>query len=380
MMESSSGRGVYIHVPFCRSRCDFCSFYLEVHRPATAAAFVRALLREISLYRTLNPFGDQPLTSVYFGGGTPTTLSTLQLRSILNMVRGTFVLEDDAEISIEAHPGTVTRPMLGELVEAGFNRVSFGAESMERDELIHVGRPGSPKGTALAVKAARQAGFASISLDLMYGLPGQTTASWLATLEQILTLRPTHLSCYALTVEDGTQLEAAVNRGHIPAPDAALQNEMEDVAEKTLTAAGFHRYEISNYHHQDHSRCRHNLLYWTDGRYLGLGPSAQSYVGDVRYGNVSDLDRYTNLLEAGLLPHEGLEQLSPRRRLREAAVFGLRKTAGISADLLCDENAPDRLMIVRRLIKEHYLERSGEAIRLTAHGRRYADEVSIQLL
>ena len=188
-MDSAPGRGVYIHVPFCKSRCDFCSFYLELHQPKAAATFVRSLIREITLYRELGPFGNQPLTSVYFGGGTPTTLSTRQLKAILALIRETFVVDPQVEISIEAHPGTVTRIMLGELVEAGFNRVSFGAESMNGDELIRVGRPGSPKGTAVAVAAARQAGFTNINLDLMYGLPGQTTSSWLATLEYVLGLK-----------------------------------------------------------------------------------------------------------------------------------------------------------------------------------------------
>jgi oxygen-independent coproporphyrinogen III oxidase len=378
-MKPTVDSGLYVHVPFCRSRCHFCAFYLEIHRPTTAAKFLGSLLHEISLTGQLTPFQDHLLTSVYVGGGTPTTLLPGQLRSILAMIQDTFPLDRQAEISIEAHPDTVTESMLGQLVESGFNRISFGAESMNGEELIQVGRPTSPERTTLAVEAARQAGFANINLDLMYGLPGQTAASWLATLNHGLMLNPTHLSCYALTLEEGTKLEETVRLGNIHAPDAGLQNELEDLAEGRLTAAGFHRYEISNYH-RDSSRCRHNLLYWNGGHYVGLGPSAQSYLGDVRYGNVADLDRYTGLLEAGMLPHEGIEHLSPHRRMREAAVFGLRKIEGIPADWLFLENSPHRLMTIHRLIEEHYLERSGETVRLTAHGRRYADEVSIQLL
>ncbi|HEX2055314.1 MAG TPA: radical SAM family heme chaperone HemW [Nitrospiraceae bacterium] len=379
MNDSTLGRGLYVHVPFCKSRCDFCPFYLEIYEPAASAAFVRALLQEISLYRDLNPFGDQPLTSVYFGGGTPTTLSTRQLILILAIIRDAFVLDQQPEISIEAHPGTVTRSMLNDLVKAGFNRISLGAESMDRGELLTVGRPGSPKGTALAVHAARQAGFSNIGLDLMYGLPGQTMASWLRTLEHAVALGPTHLSCYALTMEEGTHLEEAVRRGTISAPDPELQNHMEELAEERLTATGFRRYEISNYA-LDGFQCRHNLLYWTAGFYIGLGPSAQSYVGDVRYGNVSNLDQYISMLGAGMVPQENVEHLSPRQRRREAAVFGLRKATGIPADLLFHDESPERAMTVHRLIEERYLERAGEAVRLTPHGRRYADEVSIQLL
>jgi oxygen-independent coproporphyrinogen-3 oxidase len=378
MMESTPGRGVYIHVPFCKTRCDFCSFYLELHQPKTAATFVQSLIREVTLYRELSPLGNQPLASVYFGGGTPTTLSSRQLKAILDVIQEAFVVDPQAEISIEAHPGTVTGLMLSELLEAGFNRVSFGAESMNGDELIRVGRPGSPKGTAVAVAAAKQAGFTNINLDLMYGLPEQTTSSWLATLEHVLGLNPTHLSCYALTIEDGTRLEETIRFGDSPAPDAALQNEMEDLAEDRLAAAGFVRYEISNYHRAD-LRCRHNLLYWTGGFYLGLGPSAQSYLGDVRYGNVPDLSRYTAMLESGMLPREEIERLSPHRRMREAAVFGLRKAEGIPAELLCIDECPERFKTVQRLFEEEYLERSGEAVRLTPRGRRYADEVAVRL-
>ena len=379
MTEPPPARGVYIHVPFCRSRCHFCAFYLEIHRPEAAATFVRSLIGEVALYRQSNPFGNQPLTSLYFGGGTPTTLSTRQLKTILAVIRDTFVFDERVEICIEAHPGTVTRLMLSELVEAGFNRISFGAESMDGEELSGVGRPGSPKGTAVAVQAARAAGFTNINLDLMYGLPGQTTASWLTSLDQVLALNPSHVSCYALTIEEGTQLEQAIRCGAAPAPDADLQNEMEELAEERLTAADFERYEISNYHRAD-SPCRHNLLYWTGGLYLGLGPSAQSYLGDVRYGNVPELGRYAELLEAGMLPREGIENLSPQRRVREATVFGLRKAEGIPAELLFADGCPERLVTVQRLFEANYLERSGEAVRLTAYGRRYADEVAIQLL
>lgn len=378
-MEPIADRGLYIHVPFCRSRCHFCAFYLEIHHQAPAASFVRALLQEITLYGRLKTFEDQPLTSVYFGGGTPTTLSTHQLRSILGAIGQTFTLNPQTEISIEAHPDTVTQSILDELREAGFNRISLGAESMHGEELIRVGRPGSPMGTARAVEAAKQAGFADINLDLMYGLPGQTPDSWLATLRKAIALDPAHMSCYALTVEEGTRLDEAIRRSAVPAPDVQLQNEMEDVADGELAAAGFHRYEISNYH-RGASQCRHNLLYWNGGAYLGLGPSAQSYVGGWRFGNVPDLAEYTGLLDTGTLPRSDIEHLSPSQRVREAVVFGLRKIDGIPAGLLREEPSPDWICIVQRLIDEKYLEQSDDSLRLTARGRRYADEVSMQLL
>lgn len=378
-MNPTPGRGLYVHVPFCRSRCHFCAFYLEIHDHTKAGSYVRALTREIALHRANRTFGDQPLTSIYIGGGTPTTLSSEQLRSILVLIRDSFALVPQAEISIEAHPETVTPAMLSELVEAGFNRISLGAESMEKEELIRVGRPGSPMGTARAVTAARQAGFTNINLDLMYGLPGQTATSWHASLQDIIALHPSHISCYALTVEQGSRLEDAIRAGMVPAPDADLQNELEELAEQELTEAGFRRYEISNYHRND-SQCRHNLLYWTGGSYLGLGPSAQSYVEHVRYGNVADLEEYAALLDAGEFPRTEIEPISSIQRVREAVIFGLRKTAGIPVDLLYSDTSPDWALTVHRLIEENFLERSEQTVRLTTRGRRYADEVSVQLL
>jgi oxygen-independent coproporphyrinogen-3 oxidase len=378
-MELTSDRGLYIHVPFCKSRCHFCAFYLEIHDEAKAASYVQALAQEIALHCASRTFGGHPLTSIYIGGGTPTTLSTEQLRSILVLIREAFTLDPQAEISIEAHPDTVTPATLSELFKAGFNRISFGAESMEREELIRVGRPGSPMGTARAVAAARQAGFANINLDLMYGLPGQTAASWHASLQAIIALHPSHVACYALTVEEGSRLDAAIQAGTIPAPDAALQNDLEELAERELTKAGFHRYEISNYHHGDF-QCRHNLLYWTGGSYLGLGPSAQSYVEHARFGNVADLKKYADLLDSGRFPHMEIEHISPVQRAREAVIFGLRKTAGIPVELLHVDPSSVWALTVDRLITENYLEQSGRSVRLTAQGRRYADEVSVQLL
>jgi oxygen-independent coproporphyrinogen-3 oxidase len=301
------------------------------------------------------------------------------LQAILSAIRVAFAIAPKAEISIEAHPDTVTHAMLDELREPGFNRISFGAESMDARELIRVGRAGSPTGIVRVMQWAKSAGFSNINLDLMYGLPGQNLLTWRASLHGAIALEPAHLSCYALTVEENTKLEHAIHRGDIPGPDAELQNEMEDVAEQELTAAGFRRYEISNYH-RDNSQCRHNLLYWSGAPYLGLGPSAQSFLGNVRYGNVSNLADYVACLEAGQLPRTDMEYLSPSQRKREAAVFGLRKIAGIPAGLLFADRSPDRAVVIQRLLDENYLERSGSFIRLTSHGRRYADEVAVQLV
>ncbi|HRC43313.1 MAG TPA: radical SAM family heme chaperone HemW [Nitrospira sp.] len=378
-MRQATGRGLYIHVPFCHQRCHFCAFYLEIHHAPAAEDFLGALLTELRLYGEQRVFGSEPLQSVYFGGGTPTTLPAPQLATVLSAVKDTFGLRDEAEITVEAHPGSVTRDSLSHLRKAGFTRVSFGAESMNQLELDRVGRPGSPMSTMQMVTAARQAGFSDLNLDLMYGLPGQTIESWAASLRQIVDLAPTHLSCYALTVEEGTALQAAIRRGTLPAPDETLQNEMEDLADNLLSRAGFTRYEISNYCRPGFAS-RHNQLHWTGGDYLGLGPSAQSYVAGLRFGNVSDLSAYHASLRTGTLPVTESEQLTTADDACERLVFGLRLTEGITLRETGALAFPGLTGKVNELIGDDILERKGERVRLTTRGRRYADTVAVALL
>lgn len=378
-MQPATDQGLYIHVPFCHQRCHFCAFYLEIHHPRAAAEFVDSLLTELRLYADSSPFDHSPLGSIYFGGGTPTTLSPDQLTRILSAAKDTFGLASDGEVTVEAHPGSVTPASLRQLRRGGFTRISFGAESMNQTELDRVGRPGSPFNTKEVIVAACDAGFENINLDLMYGLPGQTLHSWNTSLHEIIALSPNHLSCYALTVEDGTSLQAAIRRGLVPAPDEALQNEMDAVAESTLTRSGYVRYEISNYARPGFAS-RHNRLHWTAGRYLGLGPSAQSYVGNRRFGNVSNLAAYNSLLHNGQLPVSEAEELSHAHETCERLIFGLRLTDGVALDESGVLSYRGLARTVDELIEDNILEREGSLVRLTARGRRYADTVAVALL
>lgn len=378
-MQPATDQGLYIHVPFCHQRCHFCAFYLEIHHPRAAAEFVDSLLTELRLYADSSPFDHSPLGSIYFGGGTPTTLSPDQLAQILSAAKDAFGLASDGEVTVEAHPGSVTPASLRQLRRGGFTRISFGAESMNQTELDRVGRPGSPFNTKEVIVAACDAGFENINLDLMYGLPGQTLHSWNTSLHEIIALSPSHLSCYALTVEDGTSLQAAIRRGLVPAPDEALQNEMDAVAESTLTRSGYVRYEISNYARPGFAS-RHNRLHWTAGRYLGLGPSAQSYVGNRRFGNVSNLAAYNSLLRNGQLPVSETEELSHAHETCERLIFGLRLTDGVALDESGVLSYRGLARTVDELIEDNFLEREGSLVRLTARGRRYADTVAVALL
>jgi oxygen-independent coproporphyrinogen-3 oxidase len=289
-------------------------------------------------------------------------------------------LTRDAEITIEAHPDTVAVEGLRALSAAGFNRISFGVQSLDEKELTQIGRPVLSDTTHKAVASARQAGFTNINLDLMYGLPGQTLDSWLGTVDHALALEPTHLSCYALTVENNTRLIVDIRRGTRDNPEELLQNAMENEAARRLAGAGFHHYEISNYSRPGYT-CRHNRLYWENGEYLGMGPSAQSYLAGDRFGNIDDLDAYEDRLANGVLPIVDRESLGAERRRREAVVFGLRLIDGVpTASLPIHEEQRDWTEKITRLIDDGYLETAGDRVKLTATGRRFADSIAVDLL
>jgi len=371
--------GIYIHVPFCRQRCNFCAFYLELHREQAANGFLRALTTELRSYASQEEIATRTFQSLYVGGGTPTALATKQLTSIIGNVRLLLHLTSDCEITVEAHPGTVTQPDLEMLLAAGVTRISFGAESMHNDELIRVGRPGTTDETVAAVRAAREAGFTNVNLDLMYGLPGQSIERWQDTLARCLAMNPSHLSCYALTVEEGTRLAHDVQLGKATAPDESLQVDMFLAAQTTLTAAGYQHYEISNYAKPGYA-CRHNELYWTNGDYLGIGPSAQSFMDGVRFGNVADLAAYQAALAQGRLPIADRTLLSREERIRDAVIFGLRLLRGVPTALMREHTAnfgyTNQLESLRAM---HLVEEDGNRTRLSAQGRLHADTIAEQL-
>jgi oxygen-independent coproporphyrinogen-3 oxidase len=374
-MTSASDIGLYVHIPFCQHRCHFCAFYLEIAHSDRIARFSSALTHEIRLHGQYNPLNGRRLQSIYFGGGTPTALPPDQLVSLLKVIQTTWATGPTVEITVEAHPSSVTREGLRALAQAGFTRISFGAESMREQDFIPIGRHGHVQDTAAAVQAARDAGFLNINLDLMYGLPGQSLQDWQRTLEMILPLDPSHVSCYALTIEDGTQLAQDIAQCRIPPVDDGLQLDMDAVTEQLLTQTGFVRYEISNYA-KPAWRCRHNLLYWTGGEYLGLGPSAQSYVNGTRFGNMANLDQYVAALNENRLPITDSTRLSRGERDRDALVFGLRLLHGVPLQTIA---GAERDSEIEHLITSGFLSTDHERLRLTPLGRRYADSVAERL-
>ncbi len=372
--------GLYIHVPFCRTRCHYCAFYLRIYREDLAQAFVSALLKEMHLHAAAQTSRGLSWGSVYFGGGTPTMLPARELIRLLDAVRSHFPVASDAEITVEGAPDSLTAEDLCALRTAGFNRLSLGMETSVPDELLAIGRRGLSDPVVDSVQAARRAGFDNINLDLIYGLPGQTENSWRRSLDEALALAPSHLSIYALSVEAGSRFHVDAHRGDLPELNEALTLRMEGFTAEHLTEAGFERYEISNYARPGFS-CRHNRLYWEAGEYLGLGPSAQSYVGGRRFGIVADLDQYIERLGMDTLPLCDEQQLPPEQQAREALVFGLRLLAGVDTQSPAATTAmPSLHPALAQLQSDRLLEFVGTRIRLTELGRRFADTVAVELL
>ena len=293
-MKEKEKLGIYIHIPFCKSKCGYCDFCS--HPPASAQEierYLNALLLHMQDFSAAA--ADYTVDTVYFGGGTPTMLSAKQLCALLDCVRDSFTLEKDAEITTEANPGTVDRRALRALRKCGFNRISFGLQSADDAELRALGRVHTAADLTRAYDDARRAGFMNISLDLMYGIPRQTRESFRRSLDFARGLDPEHLSVYGLKIEEGTPFYAA--RERLSLPDEESEYNMYFDAHRVLGEAGYEHYEISNFARRGF-RSRHNLRYWLDEKYLGFGVSAHSYFNNQRYAYTTDIDAYIREMES----------------------------------------------------------------------------------
>lgn len=313
----------YVHVPFCARICPYCDFAVVEGRDDLADRYMEALESEIA-----SAPDWRPLDAVYVGGGTPSRFGAERLAAILAALRKRHGLASDAELSLEANPEDWT-PLLAErLVEAGYDRVSFGAQSFHQGVLVALGRRHTGSQISQAVQVARRAGFRSVSVDLIFGTPGETIDDWRRTVESAIALAPDHASCYALTVERGTPLGRSVAAG-APAPDPDLQAAQYEMAEHLLDEAGMVRYEVSNWARPGHA-CRYNLTVWAQGRYQAFGNGAHGFDGTERYRNVRRLDAYLARVENGHSPRAGGERVSGWEAEIDRLFVGLRRVAGVA--------------------------------------------------
>ena len=383
MISRDDDVGLYPHVPFCDRRCHFCGFFTRARRDDRVAAFVSDLLAEIQLHGRTNTLRGRTVETLYFGGGTPTTLSSGQLLSILEACRRSFVVDQAAEVSIEANPASVEESFLRALRQGGFNRLSLGAQSFDDAELKAANTPHTAREIVQAVGAARRADFANLNLDLIYGLPGQSLSRWRANLDTAITLAPEHLAFYGLTIEKGTHLHREVERGRLNLYDEDALADMYQEGRNRLKAAGYLQYEVSNFARSGHV-CRHNLGYWTDREWLGVGPSAHSYLDGARFSAVASLEEYHRLVSAGVPPIEEREVGTPDLRLREAVAFGLRTVSGVACTSLRERYCLDPIERFRapieRLVRGGWVVLDGEVLRASDDGLLLADELAVALL
>ncbi len=371
---------IYVHVPFCTTRCGYCDFNTytaaELGGPGDTSVSVGTYpalaIAEIGFARKVLGATDVPVSTVFFGGGTPTLLPPSAFGAILRAIDAEFGLLPGAEITTEANPESVGPARLSELRAQGITRVSFGMQSAVPGVLATLDRVHQPGRPAQCAAWARAAGFEHVSLDLIYGTPGESEADWRCSLETAVAAAPDHVSAYALTVEPGTRLAARVRRGELPAPDDDVLADRYLVADEVLTAAGLGWYEISNWAAGNGSRCAHNMLYWTGGDWWGVGPGAHSHVGGTRWWNVRHPHRYGSRIAAGHSPGQAREILTEPERQLERVMLGIRLAQGWPVAMLGPAGRRNAGSVVADGLADPVAYAQGRIL-LTRRGRLLAD-------
>jgi putative oxygen-independent coproporphyrinogen III oxidase len=358
--------GVYVHVPFCAQRCDYCDFATWTDRAHLVSRYVDACAADVGGRVARGELSRA--SSVFFGGGTPSLLTAEQLGTILREIP----LDIQAEVTAECNPDSVDDEKLHGYASAGVNRLSFGVQSMRPHVLQALGRTHDPDNVARSVAMARIAGFRRLNLDLIYGTPGESVDDWRATVHEALALEPEHVSAYALTVEPGTPLGQMVTAGTRAAPDDDDQADKYMLTDEVLGSAGLEWYEISNWARPG-EQCRHNELYWNGGEYLGIGCAAHGHTAGRRWWNVRSPERYIERIEAGEVPEAGSEVIDATVRAEEDVLLGLRTRNGVRLD-------PGAAAVAVELSEAGLLEHEGDHWRLTLRGRLLASEVTVRLL
>lgn len=380
-MTDALAFALYLHVPWCRRVCPYCDFNVHARPSIPEDADVAAYAAEIDAWAATAPFAEAPLDSVFLGGGTPSLLSPAAVARILDHVGRRFRLRGDAEITLEANPGTVTYDSLRALRAAGVNRLSLGAQSFQPAVLARLGRDHGPEETVAAVACARRAGFGNLSLDLVFAVPDERVEDWARDLDAALALAPEHVSTYALTYEPGTPMARWRASGRIRPVDDDDEAAMGELACTTLAAAGYERYEISS-HARPGFASRHNQRYWDGSSYLGIGPGAHSYAAlplpGRRWENERQPERYRAQVMAGGTAVAAREDLTPARAESDYVVTGLRRIAGVDGTAFrrrFGRSLEQALPQLGTLERDGLVVHEAGALRLTGLGLRFADSV-----
>jgi oxygen-independent coproporphyrinogen-3 oxidase len=380
--------GFYVHVPFCSVRCGYCDFNTYTAAElgdapgASRTSYADAVVAEVRAARRVLGDADLPVETVFFGGGTPTLLPPEDLLRVVRAIDAEFGLAAGAEVTTESNPDSVDAADLERLRDGGINRISFGMQSAVPHVLDVLDRTHDPERVPDVVAWARKAGFDQVSLDLIYGTPGESLDDWRASLDAALACGPDHVSAYALIVEPGTALARQVRRGEVPGGHGPDDDDLADkyvVADELLTAAGLGWYEVSNWARDEAARCRHNLLYWTGADWWGIGPGAHSHVGGVRWWNVKHPSAYAGRLAAATSPAHAREVLDEETRRVERVLLETRLVHGLPVDVLEDEGRAQLTELAARGLLDESAMARGRVV-LTRSGRLLADAVVRDLL
>ena len=369
---------IYIHIPFCIQKCGYCDFNAYLYRDGLAHAYLLGLRQEILHTAAAQSWTEYVVSSVYFGGGTPSTLAPADLIALLSLIRRAFPVAESAEITVEADPGTIELAGLERLRTGGFNRISIGVQAFDDGLLKNLDRLHAAADARRALTWARRAGFLDLNLDLMFGVPGQTLAAWEDSLHEAIAFTPTHLSVYGLTIEERTPFARRQQRGQLVLPDEEKQVAMFERADQLLSAAGYGHYEISNYALPGW-RSRHNLHYWRHGEYLGFGAGAHAYLHGWRWENERLPSRYIHDIAEKGTAARAPERIDRQRLIHEELMLGLRLREGIDVEVFASQYAVDLHILyavpIAELTQAGYMQLDDGRLRLTTRGWLVADAV-----
>jgi putative oxygen-independent coproporphyrinogen III oxidase len=375
--------GVYVHIPFCATRCGYCDFNTytatELGGGASQDSYAGTLMRELALARQVLGERNLPVSTVFVGGGTPTLLPPENLVAILTRIKNEYGLAPDAEVTTEANPESVDARSLDALRAGGFTRISLGMQSSARHVLQTLDRRHTPGRPQAAVAEARDAGFEHINLDLIYGTPGESDADWQGSLDAAIAGGADHVSAYSLIVEPGTRMATQIARGVLPMPDDDVLADRYLMAEETLSRAGFDWYEVSNWARSAEARCRHNELYWTGADWWGAGPGAHSHIGGVRWWNVKHPTEYAARLAGNLSPAAAREVLDSSARQMEDVLLRIRLRDGLRLDTLSDRGRKAAITARDDGLTDPEAHAAGRLV-LTLRGRLLADAVAREIV
>ncbi len=373
--------GLYLHIPFCIQKCKYCDFISDRQSNETIDLYVEALKKEINMHS--HRLSDYRVETIFIGGGTPSILDIEKIDEIVKELFKNFNIAKNVEFTIESNPGTLTKDKLNKYNDIGINRLSMGLQSFNNDILKEIGRIHTKEDFIHNYSAARDAGFKNINIDLIYGLPSQHLREWEDTLKEVMKLNPEHISAYSLKIEEGTAFKRLLDENKLNLPDDEEDRKMYDLAIKSLEEHGIVQYEISNFSKQEYE-CKHNLIYWNNKEYLGLGVSAHSYMESCRYANTENINEYIRLINENNLAVINEEHKEKKDEIVETIFLGLRLNRGLDLDMF--ENRFNISIYdmygekIKRLARLGLLHEEKNRIRLTRYGMDVSNQVFIEFL